>query len=120
MEWIKQQISKGSLPADGLEGRELSFSLGETRVKPDEADPERIKNIVNPKDYEEAKLLDGKSFYLGRNLSQEERVGYMTVLQEFSEIYSWTPSDLTGIPPNLGEHHIDLIDESIRVRQRQY
>ena len=80
MEWIKQQISEGALPAKGLAGRGLSFFLGETRVKPDEADSERIKNIVNPKDYEEAKLSDGKSFYLGKNLSKEERVGYMTIL----------------------------------------
>ena len=80
IEWIKQQILEGALPANGLEERGLSFSLGEIRVKPNEADPERIKNIVNPKDYEEAKLSDGKSFYLGRNLSKEEREGYMTVL----------------------------------------
>ena len=32
----------------------------------------------------------------------------------------WTPSDLTEVPPKLGDHLIDLMDGSIPVRQRQY
>ena len=44
----------------------------------------------------------------------------MAVLKEFSDVFVWTPSDLTGIPLKLGEHRIDLIDGSIPIRQRQY
>ena len=34
--------------------------------------------------------------------------------------FAWTPLDLRGIPLDLGEHHIDLIEGSVPVRQRQY
>ena len=44
----------------------------------------------------------------------------MAVLKEFSDVFAWMPSDLTGIPLKLGEHRIDLMDGSIPVRQRQY
>ena len=44
----------------------------------------------------------------------------MTVLREFSDVFAWTPSDLKGIPPRLREHHIDLLDGSIPIRQCQY
>ena len=120
MEWIKQQILEGALPAKELAREGLSFSLGANRSTSDEADPERIKNIVNPKDYEETEVADGKSFYLGKNLNEKEREGYMVVLKEFSDVFAWTPSDLIGIPLKLGEHCIDLIDGSVPIRQRQY
>ena len=120
MEWIEQRISEGALPAEELAGEGLNFSLGENQSTSDEADPERIKNIVNPKDYEETKVADGKSFYLGKNLNEKKREGYMAVLKEFSDVFAWMPSDLTGIPSKLGEHCIDLIDGSVPIRQRQY
>ena len=44
----------------------------------------------------------------------------MAVLKEFLDVFAWTPSDLTGISLKLGEHHIDLIDGSVPIRQRQY
>ena len=118
MEWIKQQISEGALPAEGLAGEDLSFSLGPNQSGADEVEPERIKNIVNPKDYEELEVTDGKSFYQGKNLSKREREGYMVVLKEFSDMFAWMPSDLTGIPSKLGEHRINLIDGSVPIRQR--
>ena len=75
MEWIKQQISEGALSAEGLAGKGLSFSLGPNQSTSDEVEPERIKNIVNPKDYEETEVTDGKSFYLGKKLNKREREG---------------------------------------------
>ena len=119
MEWIKQQISEGALSAEGLTEQGLSFSLDPNQSTSDEVEPERIKNIVNPKDYEEMEVTDGKSFYLGKNLNIREREGYMAVLKEFLDVFAWTPFDLTGIPSKLGEHRIDLIDGSMPIRQRQ-
>ena len=83
MEWIKQQILEGALSAEGLVGEGLSFSLGLNQSTSDEVEPKRNKNIVNPKDYEETEVADGKSFYLGKNLNNREREGYMAVLKEF-------------------------------------
>ena len=84
-------------------------------VNPEELDSERIKSIVNPKDYESVEVSEGKSFYLEKKLNNEERIEYITVLREFLDVFAWTPSDLERIPPRLGEHHIDLLDRSVPV-----
>ena len=35
-------------------------------------------------------------------------------------MFAWSPTDLQGIPADLGEHHIDLVEGALPVRQRQY
>ena len=120
IEWIKQKIWKGTLSSGGLAGEGLSFSLDPNPPTSEEVEPERIKNVVNSKDYKETEVTDGKSFYLGKNFNKREREGYMAVLKEFLDVFAWTPSDLTGIPSKLGEHRIDLIDGSVPIRQRLY
>ena len=45
---------------------------------------------------------------------------YASLLKEFSDVLAWSPLDLTGISPRLGEHKIDLVEEAVPVRQRQY
>ena len=88
IEWIKQQIREGALPSGGLAGEGLSFSLDPNPPTSEEVEPERIKNVVNPKDYEETEVTDGKSFYLGKNLNKREREGYMAVLKEFLDVFA--------------------------------
>ena len=41
-------------------------------------------------------------------------------MKEYSDVFAWTPLDLRGIPPHLGEHHMNLVEGSVPVRQRQY
>ena len=35
-------------------------------------------------------------------------------------MFAWSHEDLTGIPPEYGEHRIDLKDDAVPIRQRQY
>ena len=42
-------------------------------------------------------------------MSRKEKGDYLKLLKEYSDVFAWTPSDLKGIPLDLGEHHIDLI-----------
>ena len=87
---------------------------------PEESDPDRIKGIVNPTDYSKVKIGVGKTFYLANTLDGKERRSYVSLLSDFSDVFAWSPSDLTGISPRLGEHRIDLVEGAIPVRQRQY
>jgi hypothetical protein len=41
-------------------------------------------------------------------------------LKDYSDDFAWAPTDLEGIPAELGEHTIDLQEGAVPVRQRQY
>ena len=86
----------------------------------EESEPNPVKNIISSMDYEKTEVGAGKTFYLGRTLDEEEKSAYSKLLREFTDVFAWSPLDLTGIPPKLGEHQIDLINEATLVRQRQY
>jgi len=81
---------------------------------------ERIKNIVKPSDYEKVEVESGKSFFMGISMSHAERKEYKKLLQEYLDIFAWSPSDLSGIPAELGEHWIYLMEGVVPIRQRQY
>ena len=116
-DWIRDRIRNGLLPADESRG-ELPWS--EIRMEPEEGNLGRIKGIVNPTDYSKVETKEGKVFYLANTLDNNERQSYVSLLSEFSDVFAWSPSDLTGISPKLGEHRIDLVEGAVPVRQRQY
>ena len=117
IEWIRNRIAEGLLPAHESRN-ELPWS--EIRTEPEEGDPDRIKSIVNPTDYSKVKTKEGKAFYLANTLDNNDRLSYVSLLLEFSDVFAWSPSDLTEISPNLEEHRINLVEGAIPVRQRQY
>jgi hypothetical protein len=47
-------------------------------------------------------------------------VEYARILKDYFDVFAWTPTDLEGIPAELGEHAIDLQEGAVPVRQRQY
>ena len=117
IEWIRNRIAEGLLPADESQN-ELPWS--EIRTEPEEGDPDWIKSIVNPTEYSKVETKEGKAFYLANPLDNNDRQLYVSLLSEFSDVFAWSPSDPTGISPNLGEYRIDLVEETVLVRQRQY
>jgi hypothetical protein len=80
----------------------------------------RIKVVISPKDYQAVKVRPGKTFHLGKSLAEAEMAEHMNLLSEYSNIFAWEPSDLTGIPTSLGEHRIELMEGAKPVTQRQY
>ena len=115
--WIRDRMAEGLLPAKGLQD---GLPWSKIRVEPEESDPNRIKSIVNPTDYSKIEVGMGQAFYLGNTLDEKERRSYASLLSDFSNVFTWSPSDLTGISPRLGEHKIDLVEGAVPVRQRQY
>ena len=116
-EWIHDRITEGLLPADGSQNH-LPWS--EIRMEPDESNPYRIKSIVYPTDYSKVETKEGRTFYIANALDDKDRQSYVSLFSDFSDVFAWSPSDLTGILPRLGEHKIDLVKGAIPVRQRQY
>jgi hypothetical protein len=53
-------------------------------------------------------------------ISLVEEQDYMELLKDFLDIFAWATTDLVGIPTELGEHHIDHVEDAIPIRQRQY
>ena len=117
VEWIRDRIAEGLLPTDELRN-ELPWS--DIRTEPEEGDPDRIKSIVNPTDYSKVETKEGRAFYLANTLDNGDMRSYVSLLSDFSDVSAWSPSDLTGISPRLGEHKIDLVEGAVPVRQRQY
>ena len=86
-EWIQQQMKEGELPPIGISER-FDHPWNEIRVQPEEQDPERIKNVVNPSDYEKVEVNLGKAFYLGRTMNQKEKEDYIKLLKEYSDVFA--------------------------------
>ena len=118
-QWIRQQVLEGKLPLVGLTDHS-NLQWNAIRIQAKEEEPDRIKNVVNPSDYGKVEVAPEKAFYLGKTMSKKEKEDYVELLKEYSDVFTWTPLDLQGIPPDLGEHHIDLIDGVVPVRQWQY
>ena len=119
-DWIREQLTSGQVKT-GVSGTgtvDLPWSDLPADLAPESLTPG--KNIVAPEDYEAVKTDSGRTFYLGKGLSAQERKEYLDVLTEYDDVFAWLPSDLIGIPPELGEHHIDLVEGAVPVRQRQY
>lgn len=61
---------------------------------PEEADPERVKNVVSPKDYEELEVGPSKKFFFRKNMTPDERTKYRDLVISYSDVFAWSPTDL--------------------------
>ena len=118
--WIRQQVSEGGLPPVGLTTEHLELQWNTIRTQAKDQEPDWIKNVVNPSDYKRVEVELERAFYLVKTMSRKEKEGYVELLRKYSDVFAWAPSNLQGIPPDLREYHIDLIDGAVPVRQHQY
>jgi hypothetical protein len=117
-EWIRQQLESRKLPPSGTRSEDVEW--GGLLSDPEEVYPEKIKTLVSPTDYGKEEVEQGKTFYISNDIKGEERAEYARILKDYSDVFAWAPTDLEGIPVELGEHTIDLQEGAIPVRQRQY
>jgi hypothetical protein len=108
----------GNLPPSGTRSEDVEW--GGLLSDPEEAYPEKIKIVVSPTDYGKEEVEQGKTFYISNDIKGEERAEYARILKVYSDVFAWTPTDLEGIPTELGEYSIDLQEGAVSVRQRQY
>ena len=63
--------------------------------------------------------IGGKTFKLGRLLSQEEQDEVAEVISRHLDSFAWSASDMPGIDPDFLCHHLSM-DATVRpVRQRR-
>jgi hypothetical protein len=117
-EWIHQQLEAGNLPPSCTRSEDVEW--GGLLSDPKEVYPEKIKTVVSPTDYGKEEVEQGKTFYISNDIKGEERAEYARILKDYSDVFAWAPTDLEGIPAELGEHTIDLQEGAVPVRQRQY
>ncbi|XP_068476567.1 uncharacterized protein [Phaseolus vulgaris] len=77
----------------------------------------------NSRDQQATNVVDrnisGKTFKLGRLLSQEEQEAVAEVISRHLDAFAWSASDMPGIDPDFLCHHLSM-DATVRpVRQRR-
>jgi hypothetical protein len=112
-EWIHQQLEAGNLPPSGTRSEDVEWRG--LLSDPEEAYPEKIKTVVSPTDYGKEEVEQGKTFYISNDIKGEERAEYARILKDYSDVFVWAPTDLEGIPTELGEHTIDLQEGAVPV-----
>jgi hypothetical protein len=101
------------LPPSGTRSEDVEW--GGLLSDPEEAYSEKIKIVVSPTDYGKEEVEQGKTFYISNDIKGEERAEYAEILKEYFDVFAWIPTDLEGIPAELGEHSIDLQEGAIPV-----
>jgi len=74
--------------------------------------PEPIENVVK-------RQIGGRTFRLGRRLSQEEQDQVATVISRHLDAFAWSASDMPGIDPDFICHHLTMDPKVRPVRQKR-
>lgn len=75
---------------------------------------------MDPRQCQKIEVEPDKFINISSHIEGELQDKYIALLIQYKDVFAWSPKDLKGIPPYLGEHRIDLVEGAIRVRQRQY
>ena len=86
--WIRKQLSDGQLPFVGLKNEEEGPPWSAFRNDSEEQYPDKIKNVVNPGDYEKVEVETDQTFLMWKSMSAAEREGYMALLREYTYVFA--------------------------------
>lgn len=50
-------------------------------------EPERIKSIVNPSEYDKVELASGKSFFMSNSMTTSKKKEYGKMLKEYLNVF---------------------------------
>ena len=51
-------------------------------------------------------------------LNEKERIDLQELLMEFQEVFAWSYEDMSGIDPEIAQHHINTHDHMVSVKQK--
>ncbi|OAE34645.1 hypothetical protein AXG93_3267s1130 [Marchantia polymorpha subsp. ruderalis] len=69
---------------------------------------------------EDSPSSDEASWDVSSQVKGEELREIQAFLCQYEDVFAWRVEDMKGIPARYGEHRIDLLDDAILIRQRQY
>lgn len=95
--WVRKQLTDPAGYPTRI-SRKGTLPWGDLWEVPEEGEPERIKGVVSPKDFDEVEVAPGKKFFMGKTLSPREKEEYGALLSGFADVFAWATTDLRGIP----------------------
>ena len=54
---------------------------------------------------------------IGSTLNEKERKDIQELLMEFQEVFAWSYEDMSGIDPEIAQHHINTHDHMVTAKQ---
>ena len=78
------------------------------------------EKMVALEQYNTLEIPAGKKFNISVTIQKEERALYTQLLQDFEDVFAKSHKDLKGIPTEIAEHRIDLVEGAVPIRQKQY
>ncbi|GKA40945.1 hypothetical protein Tco_0733538 [Tanacetum coccineum] len=73
---------------------------------------ERIKVAINP-EYPEQTIM------IGSTLTEEGQNKLCDLLQQNLDVFAWKPADMTSVPRHIAEHHLNIREGCLSVRQKR-
>ncbi|GKA82530.1 reverse transcriptase domain-containing protein [Tanacetum coccineum] len=73
---------------------------------------ERVKVAINPEHSEQTMMI-------GSNLTEKTKEKLCNLLQRSLDIFSWTSTDMTGVPRHIAEHRLNVRKGCQPVRQKK-
>ena len=64
--------------------------------------------LVKENQYEDLEIKLGKCLKFGKVNSTEEKEAFLSLFQQFSDVFAWQYSDLKGFDPKLAQHTIEM------------
>ncbi|XP_065039424.1 uncharacterized protein LOC135673957 [Musa acuminata AAA Group] len=55
---------------------------------------------------------------IGSELPEQEREQLVGLLRENADVFAWSPSDMTGVNPEIAEHHLNIPPDARPVKQK--
>ena len=55
---------------------------------------------------------------IGLTLNEKERIDLQELLMEFQEVFAWSYEDMSGIDPEIAQHHINTHYHMVSVKQK--
>ena len=126
-EFVEQAVLVGETPAEAGptgEAPKMAASMEEATPRREgrgsesraesaqDKRPEPVENVVE-------RQIRGKTFKLGRLLSQEEHDQVATVISCHLDAFAWSASDMPNIDPDFLCHHLTMDPKVRPVRQRR-
>jgi len=78
------------------------------------------ERIVSLEQYKEIEIPGGKKFNISVTIQDVALEVYSQVLLDYEDVFATSHKDLQGIPTEIVEHRIDMIEGAVPIRQRQY
>ena len=108
------EFPMGEAPAEAISGRQGREGVARAENTQDRR-PEPVENVVE-------RQIGGKTFKLGRLLSQEEQDQVAAVISRLLshlDAFAWSASDMPDIDPDILCHHLTMDPKVCPVRQKR-